>query len=156
MPWDTPQPILWKVKETTKNVPETSKLKSWELGGYCCVEAVWEGFWLSAAKTGKRSSESTCDDRKGGTMHRGHSVTPSSGAFVLSLWVRPTWKLWELGDLPDEENGYSLLLQSLPFWPNLHIKLVLHLRVRNEFLSKNPKPESWNTSTSNWQTGSEI
>lgn len=93
-----------------------------ELGGYFCVEAAWEGFRLSAAKAGKSSPESTYDDRKGGTMHGGRAYESDP------LESSANW-----GILPDEENGYSLLLQSLPFWPNLHIKLVLHSRVSNEF-----------------------
>lgn len=42
-----------------------------------------------------------------------------------------------------------ILLESPPFQSNLHIKLVLHSRVSNEFQSKNPKPESWHTRTDN-------
>lgn len=70
--------------EKWKNPPKMC-LKSWKLGSYCSIEASWEGFQLSAAKTGKSSLESTRDEREGGTMHGGRASTPSSRAFVLSL-----------------------------------------------------------------------
>ena len=120
-----------QLPEKWKNPPKMC-LKSWKLGSYCSIEADWEGLQLSAAKTRKSSLESTRDERKGGTMHGVRAQTPSSRAFVLSR-VGPTLKLWELGNWAWWGKWLFTLLQSLSFWSHLHIKLVLHSRVSNEF-----------------------
>ena len=60
MPWSPPSAESLKSERNPKNVSETLNRKPWEVGSYCSVEAACEGFQLSAAKTSKSSSESTC------------------------------------------------------------------------------------------------
>lgn len=59
-PCNPPSAESLESERNPKNVSETLKQKSWEVGSYRFVKAAWEGFQLSAAQTGKSSSEHLC------------------------------------------------------------------------------------------------